>query len=79
MLDLRRLYPTVFKDPRRPIRRRLDAQGVDEVLIIALQDLDSVPVGAHPKTGEELSRALPALKEVCCDCANETKFIISVA
>ncbi len=36
VLELRRLYSTVFKDLRRPIRCRLDAQRVGEVLIVAL-------------------------------------------
>ena len=79
MLNLRRLDPTVFKDPRRPIRRRLDAQRVGEVLIVALQNLDFIPVGARPKAGEELSRTLPAPKEISRDCANETGLIISMA
>ncbi len=36
MLELRRLDPAVCKDPRRPIRCRLGAQRVGEVLIVAL-------------------------------------------
>jgi hypothetical protein len=41
--------------------------------------LDFIPVGARPKAGEELSRTLPAPKEVGRDCANETGLIISMA
>jgi hypothetical protein len=54
-------------------------QRVGEMLIVALQDLNLVPVGARPKIKEELSRTLPSPKEAYRDYANETGLIISVA